>query len=282
MPSRYKVGVLSEWNPSAYSNLMRENLEREAQRVRVELGFLGVEWANSDQVDDDALGQTQSWAEDYDALILISGVFSHGVSGLSRFCQRWAPRPVVSVGYRLPAVPSLLVDNRDAMRSATSHLIVTHERRKLVFLRGRMDSQESEERYLGFRHALREHRLLHDDRRLLTGDFTRRGALRALSKLNREVEFDGLLAANDDMALAVMDELARRNIRVPQDVAVVGFDDVSAARTAPVPLSSLAQPFEEMARHAFATVEKLWEGEQVDAARAVPVKFIARASCGCS
>src|SRR5690606_2551633 len=170
----YNVGVLQEWNPSAYSRQLQKSLEEAAPRYDVKLGFIGVEWANSTDGDDPkTIDQTLKTANDFDAMILISGVFSHGVHGLSRFAQRWSPKPVVSVGYRLPGVPSLLVDNRNAVRAATSHLIQVHGRKHLLFVRGRKNSHEAEERYLGYRHALRDHQLLFEEKRVLSGDFTR-------------------------------------------------------------------------------------------------------------
>lgn len=277
-----KIGVLSEFNPSAYSRQLGRCLEDEAGRQGLELSILGVDWANSEHVDERALDQSLSWASDHDAVVLFSGVFSHGVSGLSRFSQRWSPRPVVSVGYRLPGVPSLLIDNRGAMRSATSHLIEKHNRKNLLFIRGRKDSQESEARYLGFRHALRDHGLLFDERRLLTGDFTRRGAIRALSHLDADVEFDGILTANDDMALAALMDLRRRNLRVPEDVALIGFDDIPQAAQAVVPLTSLAQPFEEMACLAIESILQQSAGRGAEPTKSVTIELVTRASCGCS
>src|SRR5690606_10614309 len=159
-------------------------------------------------------------------------------------------------------VPSLLVDNRNAVRAATSHLIQVHGRKHLLFVRGRKNSHEAEERYLGYRHALRDHQLLFEEKRVLSGDFTRRVALRALAALDRSIRFDGVIAANDDMALAILSELRRRGVRVPEDVAIIGFDDVPEAKTALVPMSSLAQPFDDMARHALNSIQGQAEGQR--------------------
>lgn len=280
--SAKKVGVLREWNPSAYSRQLQKSLESAATRYDMALDFLGVEWANkADGEDSQDIEGTLKIAADFDAMILISGVFSHGVHGLSRFAQRWAPKPVVSVGYRLPGVPSLLVDNRNAVRAAANHLIQVHGRKNLLFIRGRKNSHEAEERYLGYRHALRDHHLLYEEKRVLSGDFTRRAALRALSALDRGIKFDGVIAANDDMALAIMSELLRRGLRIPDDVAIIGFDDVPEAKTAPVPLSSLAQPFDDMARHALDSIQSQAEGQRPKLTESVGVRLVTRASCGC-
>lgn len=243
---------------------------------------MAVTWASSKEGDDaEVVERTLDAARDFDAMVLISGVFSHNVNGLWRFAQKWSPRPVVSLGYKLPAVASLMMDNRSAVRRAASHLIEEHGRRSLLFVKGRKDSHESEERYLGYRHALRDHGLLSDERLVIEGGFTRRGTIRALQNLDPSVKFDGVLAANDDMALAMIEKLIRQGLRVPEDVAVIGFDDIPEARKASIPLSTIVQPFAEMARLALDSLCSQAEApsRQQPAVQAVSGPLSLRASC---
>jgi len=277
-----KIGVLLEWSPSAYSRTLRAQLESEAARQNVTLTFIGVHWASASSDEGDDVEETLASAADCSGMILFSGVFSHRLHGLSRFAQNYAPKPLVSIGYRLAAVPSIVVDNRLGMQLAAGHLIAVHGRRKLLFIRGRKDSQEAEDRYLGFRHGLREHGILHEEKRVLQGDFTRQGALRALADMDPAIAYDGIVAANDDMALAVMADLRRRGLDVPGHVAVLGFDDLPEAARASIPLTTLAQPFESLAKTALTTIKTLTGGESVPAVQAVPVTLRTRQSCGCS
>jgi DNA-binding LacI/PurR family transcriptional regulator len=225
--------------------------------------------------------RTLEVAAAYDGLILLSGVFSHGIHGLLRLAQGWTPRPAVSIGYRLPGVPTLFIDNRTATRLATSHLINVHGRKQLLYLRGRRNSREAEDRYLGFRHALQDRGILHDERCVLDGGFTSVGAIEAMANLDPDVEFDGVVAANDDMALAVLTDLRRRGKRVPEDVAVIGFDDVADARLSAPPLASVAQPFAAFAQQCFRLLTAQIAGEPVPAMTEVPVLLVPRGSCGC-
>jgi DNA-binding LacI/PurR family transcriptional regulator len=182
--SRKKVGLLLESVQQTYSRAFVASLEQEAKNVDVDvdLKLMRVDWALTSSADVvERAEEAVAAAGDLDAMILLSAVFTHGVAGLSKFAQRWAPRPMVSVGYRLHGTPSIVVDNRNGMRSAATHLIEVHGRRKLLFLRGRRDSQEAEDRYLGFRHALRDHGIFYDEKLTIQGDFTRVGVLRALS-----------------------------------------------------------------------------------------------------
>lgn len=277
-----KIGVLLEWSPSAYSRTLRAQLEAEANKQGLTLSFVGVHWSHASSDGDDEVDETLANAAHFAGMVLLSGVFSHRLHGLARFAQNYAPKPLVSIGYRLSAVPSIVVDNRLGMQLAVGHLVGVHGRRKLLFIRGRKDSQEAEDRYLGFRHGLRENGILHEERRILQGDFTRAGALRALGDLDQNLDFDGIVAANDDMALAALADLRRRGLDVPEQVAIVGFDDLPEAARASVPLTTLAQPFENLAKEALATIRKLTRGEAVPAVQAVPVTLRTRLSCGCS
>lgn len=277
-----KIGVLLEWSPSAYSRTLRTHLETEAAKQGLALEFIGVHWSGTAAEDEGEVDATLAAAADCSGMVLLSGVFSHRLHGLSRFAQNYAPKPLVSIGYRLAAVPSIVVDNRLGMQLAVGHLVAVHGRRRLLFIRGRKDSQEAEDRYLGFRHGLRENGILHEEKRILQGDFTRAGALRALGDLDAKVDYDGVIAANDDMALAVLADLRRRGLEVPKSVAVVGFDDLPEAGRASVPLTTLAQPFENLAKEALTTIKKLYRRETVPGVQAVPVTLKTRQSCGCN
>lgn len=280
--SRKKVGLLLESVQQTYSRAFVISLERAVSNFDVDLKLLRVDWAltSSTEVALRAEEAVET-ARDLHGIILLSAVFTHRVAGLSKFAQHWAPRPMVSVGYRLHGTPSIVVDNREGMHKAASHLIEVHGRRKLLFLRGRRDSQEAEDRYLGFRHALRDHGLFYDERLVLQGDFTRIGVLRALSNMPDDLEFDGVVSANDDMALAILSELKRKGKRVPQDVAVIGFDDVPEARRAEVPLSSFAQPFETMAQAAVDSLLQQSDHVSVPRVQTIDIGFVPRQSCGC-
>lgn len=166
------------------------------------------------------------------------------------------------------------------MKAAALHLIETHGCNRILFIRGRRDSKEGEDRYLGFRHALREKGILNDERRVITGDFTKPGVLNAYAKLG-DVAFDAVLSANDDMALALMGELTKQGRAVPRDVAVIGFDDVPEARLASVPLTSVAQPFDDLAKSAIVALDKELSHTVASSVSAVHAQLVVRQSCGC-
>lgn len=277
------IGILLNQSRCAYSYALGAELDAAAAAYHIKLSYLPVDWAQSHgEVDPDELQAFLERAQSEQGLVMISSVFSHGLKSLAKFAQSWWPRPASSIGYRLPLVPSVLVDNREAMRTATNHLIQKHGRRSILFLRGRADSQEANDRYFGFRQALSENHIINDSARVLQGDFTGASAVSALSALPAQLSFDGLIAANDEMALAAVVELEQRGIHVPQDVSVIGFDDIPQASRGNKPLTTMAQPFEALARTALELVIAQCDGRTVQALEGVPVGLVPRSSCGCA
>ena len=102
-----------------------------------------------------------------------------------------------------------------------------------------------------------------------------------MSALRRDLNFDAVVSANDEMALSALGELERRGLRVPEDVALVGVDDITEARTARVPLTTLSQPFEKVAGVTLDLLDDQVRARSVPGLVTVPGKLIARRSCGC-
>jgi DNA-binding LacI/PurR family transcriptional regulator len=279
---KQKIGLILEQKPSAYSRSIRAQIVALAQPYTFDVEVLEVDLpADPDLIRPGHVDGIFHQCEHLNGVIVLSSVLSHRVGVLSRFAQHWAPRPMVSIGHRIAGVASVLVDNRSGQRLAAAHLIEQHGRKQLLYIRGRRDSIEAEDRYLGYRRALHEHGILFQNSLLLSGDFTAKGAVDAMGQLAPDVKFDGVVAANDDMALAVAEHLKRRGQRVPQDVAIIGFDDVEEARTASPPLASIAQPFAGLAREALQVLHRQLTKGEVPLVVNVPVKLVARASCGC-
>lgn len=278
--SGYRIALLTEERPTAYCQVLAEQFGQQLDGTDRELVPIPVHWSDPRRaVTRNHVDEVLASAQPCQALILLSGVFSNRLRELSLLSQLWAPRPVASVSYRLPGIPSVILDNRAGVKGATEHLIVSHRRRNVLFIKGRADSQEAQERFLGYRSALKEHGILFREELAIQGDFTRDGGLRAISQVPKSVEFDAIMAANDEMALSALLEMQRRGRRVPEDVAVVGVDDIPEARR--LGLASLAQPFDQVARLTLKTLEDQLAANSVRGVFTVPGRFMPRSSCGC-
>jgi DNA-binding LacI/PurR family transcriptional regulator len=155
--------------------------------------------------------------------------------------------PVVTVeGGGAPGAAAVLVDQTGGAVAATRHL-VQQGHRHVVHLAGPSDWLEAQARLDGWRAACREAGLATP--RPLHGDWSPRSGYRAAQRLlGRLHTFTALFAANDQMALGALRAFAEAGVRVPQDVSVVGFDDVPEAEFLHPPLTTVRQDFEAVGR----------------------------------
>ncbi len=134
--------------------------------------------------------------------------------------------PVVVMGEQHPDFPCVFMKQRSAMRSLTEHLITEHGFRDFYFLAGFEGHRDSEERLRGFRDALEAYEIPFSENDVFYGNFWIEEPKKIAAKIA-----DGLLrtpqvvvCANDTMATALIDALMTRGLRVPEDIAVTGFD----------------------------------------------------------
>ncbi|MFJ3669886.1 LacI family DNA-binding transcriptional regulator [Streptomyces sp. NPDC090106] len=164
-------------------------------------------------------------------------------------------------------------DNRGGARDAVRHLVGLG-RRHVVHIAGPLDQTSAVDRLEGFRDVCGDV----DARYVAEGDFTPGGGERAMrTLLDRCPELDAVFAANDLMASGALRVLRERGLRVPDDVAVIGFDDMLpvAEQTDP-PLTTIRQDIEEMGR---LMARRLLEGaEAAPFGVVLPTTLVRRAS----
>jgi DNA-binding LacI/PurR family transcriptional regulator len=181
--------------------------------------------------------------------------------------------PVV-VGGRPPsraAVSYVDVDNVDGARTASAHLLDAG-RRAVAHIGGPPDMSVGVDRLAGYRLAMASAGLDADERLVASADFTQQGGADAMRRiLDQRPDVDGVFAASDLMAAGAVQALRAAGRRIPDDVAVVGFDDSPIAATSDPPLTSIRQPIEEMGRE---MVRLLLEQATRPASVSVPRKVI--------
>jgi DNA-binding LacI/PurR family transcriptional regulator len=188
--------------------------------------------------------------------------------------------------HRLPPrgvdVPCVLFDNRSGVRNAVQHLIQVHGRRRIAFLHGPLGNQESDEREQGYRDALALSGIAYDPALVTRGGFDEVGARAAVADLiHRQVPFDAIFSGDDEAAVGVLTALRTAGRRVPEDVAVVGFDDVPFAQHLNPALTTVRAPIEQAGYLAATLLFKLLATGQADVMNVLPVELVIRQSCGC-
>ncbi|MET8827526.1 LacI family DNA-binding transcriptional regulator [Streptomyces sp. NPDC004610] len=146
------------------------------------------------------------------------------------------------------ALPSVDSDNYGGARSAVEHLLA-RGRTRIAHITGRLDVYGAQRRLDGYRDALRDTGRPLDELLLERGDFTEDGGARAMTALlARRPDLDAVFAASDVTAAGARHILREAGRRIPDDVALVGYDDSAIARHMDPPLTSVRQPIEEMGR----------------------------------
>jgi LacI family transcriptional regulator len=216
-------------------------------------------------------------ANAFDGLLLVEppDTMSY-IMGLHR-----AGLPMVMIDDRghHPEFPSVATSNHEGAAEAAAHLLNTGHTR-LAMITGPRQFGCTRARVEGFRATLDEAGVRLDDRLVLEGDFTRTAGLSGISEvLAVNGVVDGVFAHNDLMAVGVLDGLRAAGRSVPDDVAVVGFDDIAVAAHTQPSLTTVRQPSHEMGAAAAAMLLGQLAGEPFpDEPLIVPTSLVIRDS----
>jgi sigma-B regulation protein RsbU (phosphoserine phosphatase) len=217
-----------------------------------------------------------------DAAVLVKGTMGAGEADpvVRALIARLRPLPTCIIGPPEPGVPCIAVDNSTGVRALTRHLIQKHELRRIAFITGH--GRENDQRLAGYRAGYKDCGLEPEDGLVIRGDFRFTAGQDAVATL-----FDGgpgcdaIVAANDWMALGALEALRVRGKRVPEDVAVVGFDDVDEARFANPPLTTVRQSPRQMGIEAVRLVLEPLGGSAPRGDVMLDALPQIRQSCGC-
>lgn len=174
-----------------------------------------------------------------------------------------------------PDVPYVGVDNFGGAKAATRHLLRCG-RTRIATIAGPQDMVGGIDRLAGYRAALRGSK----SRSIVAvGDFTRESGVVAMRQLlDDDPHLDAVFVASDLMADGALRTLRQQGRRVPDDVAVVGFDDIEIARYTEPPLTTVRQPIFDIGREMARLMLRLAAGEQIEPAVVLPTELVVRES----
>jgi DNA-binding LacI/PurR family transcriptional regulator len=170
---------------------------------------------------------------------------------------------------------SVSIDNYLGGQLATAHLIEQGYRR-IGHISGPLDWWESRQRLAAWRDTLHQHGLEADDRQWVEGDWSSASGAQATQKLfSQYPDMDAVFVANDQMALSVLQATCRRGPRVPQDLGVVGFDNLAESAFFSPPLTTVQQDQYNLARIAVEEVIRIidWSWQGLDPAPPRSIKL---------
>jgi DNA-binding LacI/PurR family transcriptional regulator len=182
-------------------------------------------------------------------------------------------------------IPSVTIENKAATHKLIEHLIVHHDKRRILFMRGRKNQEDAKWREAGYKSALAAYGIPFDPALILAGEFEREVAYQSLNHFlsnGNRVPFDAVFAGNDDAALGVIKALQEHGLRVPEDIPVVGFDDLRVSGYLTPSLTTVHAPTEDVGALAARQVFSAIEGERKSGTALLPTELVIRRSCGCS
>jgi CheY-like chemotaxis protein/signal transduction histidine kinase/DNA-binding LacI/PurR family transcriptional regulator len=214
-------------------------------------------------------------------LVLWQGGFGENVSAedIETFCARYRPLPVVSVENKITGYPSVIMDNYQAMREGIVHLIKVHGYRRIAYVMHEGERPRFLERYQAYVDTLAEYGIPFDSE-LISPPFN---LAEQVTQWLKDIRSDcqAIASFSDSTVLQLLPMMKAMGIQIPQEMAVIGFDDVVESRILTPPLSTVHPPFYEMGRKAVETLVTLMQGGTVPDELVVPSRMTVRESCGC-
>lgn len=177
-------------------------------------------------------------------------------------------------------IPSIIIDNYSAVAESINYLCsLGHER--IGFITGLADSDVGNNRLSGYLSALRSNGIGTNDALVYKGDYSfHTGIAGADYLLSLEETPTGIMCANDTMAIGVIKELSKRGLSVPDDISVIGFDDIRVASHMTPALTTVAVPVSEIAQHAVDLLQAILSGVNMDNRHIIlPGKLELRDTC---
>ena len=174
------------------------------------------------------------------------------------------------------------IENAVGAEEMVSHLAILGHKR-IAIIMGADGNYDAAERLRGYRSALERHHLSPDTALEVPGDFTEASGHRAAAELLAMASPPtAIFCANDSMAIGALSAMRDAGCRVPDDISVVGFDDIPLALYMNPPLSSVHVPIIEMGERAVRRLVAVLTGEPVAEHRheCLPTRLVVRASCG--
>ncbi|MEQ8935293.1 MAG: LacI family DNA-binding transcriptional regulator [Amphiplicatus sp.] len=191
---------------------------------------------------------------------------------LAAVAEAGFPAVVVATGRPAPGLSAVNIDDFEAALSMT-RLLISLGHTTIGFIKGHPNQTASAKRYEGFVAGMKEAGLKVSPQQVAQGYFTYRSGLEAAEQLlGASKKPSAIFASNDDMAAATMAIAHRRNLDVPRDLAVAGFDDTPLATAVWPPLTTVRQPISEMAREALQLLFEQIRAKRSDAVQKIVQK----------
>ncbi|RFA35775.1 transcriptional regulator [Alkalilimnicola ehrlichii] len=254
------VGVLTQDIGSSYFNETLQGVDKALANTGYAPLIVSGHWDTQDESDRIRL----LIARRVDGIIILYGTLEP-----EQILAYTEQVPIVVTGRRIEAERACAIDldHEAAGYAATRHLLDLNHRR-IAHIKGPEEHRDAVQRFAGYRRALSEAGVDYDQRLVVNGDFREpSGLLAVMELLRRGVSFTAIFAANDQMAYGARLALYRHNIRIPEDISLIGFDDLPSSSYTTPPLTTMRQPLFDMGQTAAESLLSIIDQKRVESMR---------------
>ena len=206
----------------------------------------------------------------------------NAAENLERHLKDIFDKSIVVIEKESDLFPSVCTDCYSAVFDLITHLIDVHGFRDIAFLSGKKWHKHSKERLQAYCDAMEKAGLAVNEERIFYGDFWyQSGGVCAEELLADGKKLpEAVACANDQMAIGLCKAFSERGIRVPEDIAVVGFDSTFEGQTSPSPITSALIPAEEFGKYVFRFLTDRMNGKEPESFK-LSTPLLIGESCGC-
>lgn len=264
------VGVLTQFIDSPYYGEALRGIEDVLREHHYLPLFTSGHWNESEESERLTLLRERK----VDGIIVLSGRVSD--KALYKISES-IPLVVIGRDIQGPQLISVDIDNYEGSRLAVRYLIGLGHR-NIAYISGPLDHADSHQRLNGYKDELKHKQIKPDQNLIIEGDFQESGGYKAANQLLQSGKiFSAIVAANDQMAYGAQLALFNAGLRVPDDISLVGFDDLPHSAFTVPPLTTVKQSVYEIGAFAADAIVKLLKNIPVDPAM-IEAKLVARHS----
>jgi len=247
-----RIGLLIDYVVSEYAERIIRGVSLACQEKSVELVVFSIgkiqDFSGGFDYQNVAVSSFVS-SKNLDGAIFISGTIMHTLNKteVSSYIRSFKPLPIANISMEIPGIPSVVVDNTEAYRSIITELVQRQHCKKFGIFGVRGNSSEVKNRIKNIKSYLYENGIKEDNISVWKSVLSYTPALEDLRLLYKETasfDFDAVICMNDEMAFAAMDFCTEIGLRIPEDVTVLGFDNLLNSDTCIPTLSTIKQNFE--------------------------------------
>jgi LacI family transcriptional regulator len=216
-----------------------------------------------------------------DGIIIMSPLVS--ADALNQNLPTTLPAILLNCVVKDAACDSIIIDNYKGAHQVVTHLI-QHGHERIAIIKGSQENYEASERLRGYRAAIKNGRCDTSPTLEIEGNFSEESGYAVVSRiLSMKPEPTAIFASNDSMAIGAIKALYDRGIAIPDDIALVGFDDIPIVRYMKPALTTVNVPIHEMGKLAVEKLIQAVEGKNNHNKERIvfPTKLVIRESCGC-